>query len=153
MPPLILVAMPTSYLTSPATAAHLTLAGMRVVVIDDDHSFRALVDYHLRRFGAETELFEGGLEAIKRIDIPVEQSAGLPTIDAVVVDLRMPQIDGYATAMRLRSAGYLGRIIALSASADEESRQLCAHAGGDKLLAKPFDPEDLLWAILGAEPL
>lgn len=122
-------------------------------MIDDDQAFRALADYHLRRFGAEVSVCEDGFEAIKLVVASIKQPECPSPIDAVVVDMRMPRIDGYATATRLRNADYRGRIIAMSASAETEPQQLDGNPAYDILLAKPFDPERLLWAVLGARPL
>lgn len=138
-------------LLSAPTFAPLDLTDRKIVVIDDDQPFRILANYMLQRFGAEVTLFEKGIEAIEHINLSINQLASSPSVDAFVIDLLMPQMDGYAVAMRLRNMGYRGRIIAMTASPDEESRQLSTYAGFDELLAKPIDTDALLCAILGVE--
>jgi CheY-like chemotaxis protein len=57
----------------------------------------------------------------------------------VLMDLRMPVLDGVTAVRRLRAEGYQGAIVALTAHATDEDRSACIAAGCDDHLAKPVD--------------
>jgi CheY-like chemotaxis protein len=62
---------------------------------------------------------------------------------AVFMDCQMPGTDGLEATRRLRAAGVRLPIIAMTAGAFEEDRQLCRDAGMDDLLPKPWKPQEL----------
>jgi CheY-like chemotaxis protein len=69
-------------------------------------------------------------------------------IDVILMDIHMPEMDGFETAMRLRrlyaaSAQTAPAIVALTANAFAEDRKRCLEAGFDDYLAKPFDRSEL----------
>lgn len=133
----------------PVNAQRPDLADKRILVVDDDPAVQRLVSYHLGQLGADVEVCDDGIDAIKVIEASIRQAAYAPPINAVFVDIRMPRLDGHMTAKRLRYAGYEGRIIALSGSCEEESRQLSKDAGCDHFVSKPFKPETLRQAVSG----
>jgi CheY-like chemotaxis protein len=78
--------------------------------------------------------------------------------DAILLDLRMPDMDGFEVTRRLRARERLGRlvIVAVSASAFEHHREQCLEAGADDFIAKPFRLDELLGLLcrhLGLEPI
>jgi CheY-like chemotaxis protein len=82
---------------------------------------------------------ENGREAIATLH-------GTPAIDGVLMDIMLPEMDGYETIRRIRgSAGFRNLpIIAVTAKAMRGDREKCIEAGASDYLAKPVDREQLL---------
>lgn len=113
----------------------------RVLVVDDIRENRELLEQMLQRHGFSLRSAEDGQEAISLA------SAWKP--NAILMDLRMPQLDGLSAIRRIRAGlgGMRVRIIALTASATEENRQEMLAAGADDFMGKPFREEELLWRL------
>jgi CheY-like chemotaxis protein len=106
----------------------------RILVVDDRETNRFLLEVFLRRNGFEPELASGGEEAV--------QLATARRYDAILMDLQMPQVDGYMATARIRAAETAGRhtiIIALTASIARGTREKCLAAGMDEHLSKPLE--------------
>lgn len=113
----------------------------RILLADDGPHNQRLVVLLLRKAGAEVILAENGRMAV---DLALAaQQAGSP-FDAILMDMRMPIMDGYEATRELRNAGYRGPIIALTANAMSEDRQKCLDAGCDEYMSKPFDHKKLI---------
>lgn len=117
------------------------LAGSRILVADDSPDVRRLVEHVLNRAGAHVEVAEDGLAAVERI-LHAQQSGR--AYDVVLMDMQMPQLDGYAATRRLRQEGYCGRIIALTARAMQGDREACLDAGCDDYSSKPIRRRELI---------
>lgn len=124
-------------------APHESLAG-RVLVVDDAAPIRNLVQQYLQSSGLAVVTAEDGKEGLSRAMEAWEQKA---TFDMILMDIQMPELDGYEAVRRLRSAGYIHPIIAITASALEETRSECLAAGYDDVLTKPFRRDQLMAAI------
>ena len=111
---------------------------MRILVVDDDESVRGLVRDVLEVEGHEVELAADGFAALRRL------AARRP--DAVVLDVMMPGMDGYAVLARIRSseADRDLPVIMLTAAADDNHAWQAWSGGVDYFLAKPFDALELL---------
>jgi len=133
-------------------AREATLAGRTVFVIDDDADVRETLAFVLRQAGAGVEVFASGLEMAARIAESL--SAGHPP-DVLLLDLAMPEEDGFAVLARVRAVERAGDIAperlipALAVTAFTEfDRERLASAGFRGLIAKPVDRERLVRAIV-----
>jgi two-component system, OmpR family, response regulator len=109
---------------------------MRVLVVEDATRLREIVIGRLREEGYAADGTGLGEEAILR-------AAGA-SYDAIVLDLRLPDIDGIEVCSRLRSIGCWSPILMLTARDGVENRVAGLDAGADDYLAKPFDFSELL---------
>jgi CheY-like chemotaxis protein/two-component sensor histidine kinase len=120
----------------------LELNGKRLLIVDDDirniYSLASVLEAH----GAEILHAERGAEGIALL----EQD---PTIDVALIDIMMPEMDGYETMRRIRANPRLAHIplISVTAKAMKGDRQKCLDAGASDYIAKPVDI-DLLFALL-----
>jgi PAS domain S-box-containing protein len=119
--------------------------GLRVLVVDDVLMNREIAGSFLRAAGCEVTCVEGGAEAIAAVAVT--------DFNVVLMDVRMPEMDGLEATRRIRALkGSHGQvpIVALTAQAFAEQIQECRKAGMDGHLAKPFDPDQLLTAVVRA---
>jgi PAS domain S-box-containing protein len=128
----------------PASPTALTsIAGARILLVEDNEVNRLVATDMLAGWGAEVVAAGNGFQALERLETP-------GAFDAVLMDLQMPGIDGYATTRRIRENAAHGAlpIIAMTADAFESERQQCLAAGMNDHVAKPVDAEHLL-EVLG----
>ncbi|HUG89992.1 MAG TPA: PAS domain S-box protein [Planctomycetaceae bacterium] len=123
-----------------APAAPLRLTG-RILVVDDRRDIRYLAQHFLEDAGADVATAENGAVGIEAVERAERE--GRP-FDAVVMDMQMPVLDGYAATGQLRSRGYPGPIIALTAAAMPGDREKCLNAGCDDYSSKPIDGRRLV---------
>lgn len=113
------------------------------LVVDDDATNRDLLDRHLRRRGHQVLLAETGRRALDLL--------AAARVDVILLDLLMPELDGYETLKHLKADPDLHDIpvIVMSALDEIDSVVRCLEAGAEDYLHKPFNPV-LLDARLGA---
>jgi PAS domain S-box-containing protein len=144
------VELPLVHGTSPRQAtvqeaeAARALAGLTVLVAEDNPVNMLIVRTLLERLGAQVIEAEDGAQAVQRA------RAALPALDAVLMDLHMPVQDGLAAARSLRAdpATSALPLIALSAAVLEQERAEARAAGLLDFIAKPVSEADLL-RVLG----
>jgi DNA-binding response OmpR family regulator len=111
----------------------------RVLVVDDERFFREAIREALAQGGVECELAASGEEGLK--------AAEDPGIAAVVLDVRLPGIDGVEALRQLRARRPTLRVIVLSAHTDQELVLEALRLGACDYLAKPIHEEELRLAV------
>jgi len=111
---------------------------MRILVVDDEQPLREALERALKVEHYEVETLENGALALERM-----KSAG-NEIDAIVLDVLMPGIDGLEVCRRLRAMGDKTPVLMLTARVEVEDRVSGLDAGADDYVTKPFDLEELL---------
>ena len=127
--------VPATAERQPPSATERAVLSGRILLAEDGLDARRLLARHLRVAGAEVETAENGLVACELALHAAD--AGTP-YDLILMDMQMPELDGYAATARLRAAGYRGPIVALTAHAMEDERARCLRAGCDGFAAKPI---------------
>ncbi|MGI9431024.1 MAG: ATP-binding protein, partial [Myxococcota bacterium] len=114
------------------------LAGVRVLLAEDTPDNQRLISHHLENAGAEVEIVGDGRAAIDRV-VAVKKEGERP-FDVILMDMQMPEVDGYAASSRLRELGHVTPIVALTAHAMQGDRERCLAAGMNGYVTKPIDP-------------
>jgi signal transduction histidine kinase/DNA-binding response OmpR family regulator len=104
-----------------------------ILVVEDNPTTRNLLLTILEHTGYQVELADNGEDALELFDHQ----------DLILMDLRMPGIDGLETTRRIREQGYRGPIVALTAHGDKRGRDECYAAGMNDYLQKPFRNQQL----------
>ena len=115
------------------------LRGVKILLAEDSIDNQELLLAVLGNVGAEVEVVENGRLAIER--------AERGGFDVVLMDMNMPEMDGYEATRRLRDGGYQRPILALTAHAMSGDCERCLAAGCDAHLAKPIDRKQLILAV------
>ena len=118
------------------SAATVTRAKRRVLVVDDEDNVTHLVSSALRFDGFETVTADSGLAALAAV---AESSP-----DLIVLDMMMPGLDGMGVLQRLRANGAQVPVIFLTARDAASDRIGGLRAGADDYVVKPFSVEELL---------
>ena len=127
---------------APSSRKVAELAGTKVLIVDDDIRNIFSLTSVLESYDVEVLHAEGGREGIAIL----EQSPG---VDVALIDIMMPEMDGYETMQQIRQRPQLADLplIAVTAKAMKGDRQKCLDAGASDYIAKPVDIE-LLLALL-----
>jgi two-component system KDP operon response regulator KdpE len=107
----------------------------RILVVDDERGILVYVGANLRQQGYEVVTAQDGRQAL--------EAAALRPPDLVILDLAMPELDGFETLGRLRE-WTRAPVLVLSAHADEVGKVRALDLGADDYLTKPFSVQELL---------
>ncbi|TDR41645.1 signal transduction histidine kinase [Tahibacter aquaticus] len=115
----------------PALPQEQRRRGLDALIVDDDPDVAALLEVLLGDLGATTRVASTAAAALAEV--------GQRAPDLVLVDVELPGLSGNAAVFQLRSQGYKGGIVTVSANATEEARRAALAAGADHYLTKPLD--------------
>jgi DNA-binding response OmpR family regulator len=126
----------------------------RIAIVEDEAELASLIDYNLTRSGYETQVLGGSHATLKSL----EQAKP----DLILLDIMLPEMDGFELCRKIRASSVLGRtpVLFLTARSDEVDRVLGLEIGGDDYMTKPFSPRELIARVkahlrreeMGAEP-
>ena len=129
--------LPAGRETPPRSAS--TIAGLRILLAEDHRDLHFALRESLERAGAAVESAHDGREAVTK--------TMAAAFDVVLMDLRMPNMDGIQATRALRKQGCTIPIIALTADPATLRRAEALDAGCDACLSKPFKIDDLITSI------
>ncbi len=115
------------------------LSGIRVLLAEDGPDNQELIRILLCKAGAAVEIAENGLVAVNK--------AEKDSFHVILMDMNMPEMDGYEATRLLRSRGYAGPILALTANAMSGDKERCLSAGCNEHLSKPIDRQEMMQTI------
>ena len=115
------------------------LAGKKILIVDDDVRNIFALTSILEEHQMEVVFAENGRKGIDLLQ-------NTPDVDAVLMDIMMPEMDGYETMRAIRAQTKFRSlpILALTAKAMKGDREKCLEAGASDYIAKPVDTEQLL---------
>ncbi|HEY6862555.1 MAG TPA: response regulator, partial [Burkholderiales bacterium] len=115
------------------------LSGKKALVVDDDVRNIFALSSLLERHGMQATIATNGHEAIQLMETT-------PDLSLVLMDIMMPEMDGYETIRRIREVPQFRRlpIVALTAKAMKGDREKCLQAGASDYIAKPVNSGELL---------
>ncbi|WAB96505.1 ATP-binding protein [Pseudomonas putida] len=132
------LASPAAAALPGALVAHTPLAqGERILLVEDNPVNQSVIEAMLRSLGLEVSVAQDGIQAVEKVS---QQHFA-----AILMDCRLPQLDGYEATRRIRLLPNGGQlpIIALTANALQGDRERCMAAGMDDYLSKPLRRTDL----------
>jgi signal transduction histidine kinase/CheY-like chemotaxis protein/HPt (histidine-containing phosphotransfer) domain-containing protein len=115
----------------------------RILLVEDGLDNQRLISMHLRKAGADVTIADNGRIGV---DKAVAAQAENP-FELILMDMQMPELDGYGAASELRRRGFETPIIALTAHAMFEDREKCLRAGCTDYLTKPIEKNLLLGTV------
>lgn len=115
------------------------MSGERLLLVDDEDNLRSMLDAALRHSGFEVHPVANGRAALEAV-------AELEP-DLIVLDVMLPDLDGFAVCQRLRSEGNRTPVLFLTARDGTEDKVRGLTLGGDDYLVKPFSLDELVARI------
>ena len=133
-----------------ATLTGVTHGLGRVLVVDDDEVIRRLIAVNLQLEGFDVETAVDGQDCLDKVtDIDP---------DVITLDVMMPRLDGWETAVQLRKSPQTAhiKVVLITARAQEDDKTRGRRVGADAYLTKPFDPNEMIRVVrelVGTAPL
>lgn len=126
-------------LSTNPTGEQTSLYGKKILLVDDDVRNVYAISSILEMFGMNVIFAENGIEGIELL----QQH---PEIDLILMDIMMPEMDGYEAIKRIRELSEFTSlpIIALTAKAMKEDREKCMEVGASDYIVKPINPDQLI---------
>jgi DNA-binding response OmpR family regulator len=113
----------------------------RVLVVDDDEVIRQLIAVNLQLEGFDVSTAVDGQDCLDKVaDIDP---------DVVTLDVMMPRLDGWETAVQLRRSPDTAhiKVLLITARAQEDDKIRGSNVGADAYLTKPFDPNEMIRVV------
>ena len=111
----------------------------RILVVDDEPNIRDLLVTSLRFAGYQVRAVSNGAQTISAV---LEEEP-----DLIILDVMLPDMNGFSVTKRLRGAGYTAPILFLTAKDETEDKIEGLNAGGDDYVTKPYSSRELLARI------
>ncbi len=131
--------------TASLAAGDTALRG-RVLLVEDSPDIRNMVLLVLQHWGREVDVAENGQIGCEKA---LQSIAADVPYDLILMDIQLPEMDGYQATQHLRRHGWSGPVVALTAHAMDGDRQRCLAAGCDDYVPKPITAEELLKTLAG----
>lgn len=112
------------------------MSGEQLLLVDDEDHLRSVLEAALQHNGFEVVAVENGRDALAAV------AAIRP--DLIVLDIMLPDLDGFEVCRRLRADGHRTPVLFLTARDATEDKVLGLRVGGDDYLVKPFSFEELV---------
>jgi two-component system, sensor histidine kinase len=126
-------------ITKDKKGEELNLFGRKILIVDDSHENRILIEAILKKWGCSIEMAENGKESLQKIK---ECS-----YDLVLMDLQMPVMSGIDATLAIRRKGYTMPIVALTAHAMKEVSEQCESSGFSGFISKPIRMDKLVQTV------
>ena len=110
--------------------------GPRILIVDDEPNIRDLLTTSLRFAGFAVRAVGNGAQTISAV---LEEEP-----DLIILDVMLPDMNGFGVTKRLRSAGYTAPILFLTAKDDTEDKITGLTVGGDDYVTKPFSLDEIV---------
>jgi CheY-like chemotaxis protein len=109
----------------------------KILIAEDEQDIRTLITFTLQFAGHDVVAFKDGQEAL--------ENAELESPDLIMMDVRMPRMDGYTACRNMKTIPAIADIpvVFLSAKGQEAEINIGYEAGAEEYLLKPFAPDDL----------
>lgn len=120
----------------PSPASHKALQQLRILVVEDLKTNQMIIELMLKKHQIDITIVDNGQAALNII--------AQHDFDIVLMDCRMPIMDGYCATKALRKQHFNKPIIALTAGTTTAERDACINAGMDDILCKPYMASELL---------
>jgi signal transduction histidine kinase/ActR/RegA family two-component response regulator len=125
------ITTPTQKSVEPASLQHV-----RILIVEDNEVNQTLLQHIFRNWQVRYEIANNGVEAIEKVNDG--------TYDLILMDIQMPQMDGYAATRQIRNQLKINTpIIAMTAHAMAGEREKCLSYGMDEYISKPVREEQL----------
>lgn len=111
----------------------------RLLIVDDEEALRTMLQQELKHHGYEVDAADGG-------EVALEKLKNEP-FDLVILDIRMPDVDGMEVLRQIRENNIPGKVVMLTAVGELKYAQDSLDLGASDFMTKPVDLNDLLTCI------